>query len=494
MRPSRIYSSLLTLCLCICCAARPSLNIVAVVDGMRAEDVEKVLPYLNNGGLRTVCSEGQSYISQPRQEVYGGIETVVSLLSGTAPADNGIAMNTYMTPADNSLHLALEDKSEAGIISRHQLSPRPILTPLLADRFRFRFGKQAGIYAVGLDPQTTIALAGHSANGCCWLDEQQHLWATTTFYKQGLPPVADEINLNGSISQTLAKDWQPRLSINMYNAPTEQELQRGFLYSQSAYPLSTPAANTLVVNLALALQRHYHLGKNADPDMLLLQFTVLPPDAEGDYISSAAAEDMYLCLNQDLGYLIEQIERSIGSENLQVTLIGMPRRGISPAALTDMGMPVKQFSTERAAALSAAYLMALYGYEKWVLGGYGNTIYFNRPLIEKNKLSLSTMQEQVADLLVEFEAVQAAYPLRQACEDPNLCRSLAKRWAGDVVFTLQKSWQLTYNEQHIIDFVAEPNPALPVYVWQGNATGDTETKTKEISVYDVQCIIANTWK
>ena len=320
-------------------------------------------------------------------------------------------------------------------------------------------------------------------------------WATTTFYKEGLPLVADEVNSSGSIAQTMEKEWKPRLSINIYNNPTEQELNEGFHYSPTAHPVSTPAVNTLVVNLALEIQQSYKLGKSSVPDMLLLEFTVLPPLADGDYITSAAAEDMYLCLNQDLGFLLEQLERRLGEGQVQLTLLGLPRYGISPSSLLQMGMPLKQFSTERAAALAGAYLMALYGYEKWVLGGYGNTIFFNRPLIEKLKMPLTQMQQQVADLLVDFEAVQMAYPVREMCEDPVLCRSLAKKWTGDVVFRLQSGWQLAYNEQMPIDMVWEKQPKIPLYIWGGmhhkKQVGDIPAKTSGI---DVLNIIRQSWK
>ena len=68
-------------------------------------------------------------------------------------------------------------------------------------------------------------------------------------------------------------------------------------------------------------------------------------------------------------------------------------------------MPVQYFNVDRAAALTATYLMALYGTERWVDGGYGQSIYLNRSLIEQKHLSLPQLQQQVAAFLMDFEGI-----------------------------------------------------------------------------------------
>ena len=52
--------------------------------------------------------------------------------------------------------------------------------------------------------------------------------------------------------------------------------------------------------------------------MLMLHLNTLSPAAESDYIASAEHEDMYLWLNQDLGYLMEQLDKRIGRTNYQI--------------------------------------------------------------------------------------------------------------------------------------------------------------------------------
>jgi hypothetical protein len=64
--------------------------------------------------------------------------------------------------------------------------------------------------------------------------------------------------------------------------------------------------------------------------------------------------------------------------------------------------------------------MALYGHERWIDGSYGQSIYLNRTLIEQKRLSLETIQRQVANFLMDFEGVQIAMPHYEAVHYPLL--------------------------------------------------------------------------
>ena len=64
--------------------------------------------------------------------------------------------------------------------------------------------------------------------------------------------------------------------------------------------LHTPTANTLVIELALDMQKTEKLGEDITPDIMLLQLTTISPKANSDIIESAEQEDMYLGINQDL--------------------------------------------------------------------------------------------------------------------------------------------------------------------------------------------------
>ena len=444
----------------------PRLTVVAVVDGLTTENLNLLRPYWQQGGLRTLSEEAfQTTVAFP-QLVYGGNETTATLVTGATPDRHGYTMDTYFLRRDRRLHTMLEDESVHGIGTKLHLSSKALLSRTMTDKMRLLY-PAAKIYAVGIQPETTVLLAGHTANACCWIDPENHQWVATAAFTEGLPSAAYTYNNGGRFEVIAAHQWTPRMDIPMYTRPTAQERKKSFSYAVNDVLTNAPEANTLVIELALALQQAEKMGTRNIPDLLMLQLNTLSPAAQSDAIESAEQEDMYLRLNQDLGYLMEQLDKRIGRTNYQLLVVGRPVKGTSTQTLSDLHIPVQQFNTDRAAALTGTYLMALYGHERWVDGGYGQSIYLNRTLIEQKRLNLETIQRQVANFLMDFEGVQIAMPSYEAVRYPLLSTTLCKRHAGDVVFLLQPGWQLMQDEKKAVDKVIDENPKVPVLLWSG---------------------------
>ena len=453
--------------ICLSLSAAPRLTVVAVVDGMTTENLTMLRPFWQQGGLRTLSEEAfQTSIAYPHL-VYGGNETTATLMTGVTPDRHGYTMDIYFQRQDRKQHAMLEDETAHGIGTSLRLSPRHLLSQTISDRMRLRY-PDAKIYAVGIQPETTILLAGHTANACCWLDASSQQWCTTASYAEGLPSAAYEQNQNGRIAALMAHEWHPRLDIPTYSHPTTQEQKKGFSYAVKDVLYRSPEANTLVIELALELQKQQKMGIDATPDLLMIQLHTLSPKAESDQINSAEHEDIYLRLNQDLGFLMDQLDRRIGRSNYQLLVVGRPIMGASIQAMRELQIPVQQFNTDRAAALTGTYLMALYGHERWVDGSYGQSIYLNRTLIEQKRLNLEALQRQVSNFLMEFEGVQIAMPGLDAMRYPLLGSTLCKRHTGDVVLMLQPGWQLMQDEEQAVDRVIDDNPTSPLFLWSGS--------------------------
>jgi hypothetical protein len=466
MRTNHLYSTFVICLLSGILYAAPRLTVVAVVDGLTTENLSLLRPYWQQGGLRTLSEEAyQTTLAYPHL-VYGGNETTATLMTGVTPDRHGYTTDIYFLRRDRKQHAMLEDESAHGIGTNLHLSPRSLLSQTITDRMRLVY-PQAKIYAIGIQPEATVLMAGHAANACCWLDANTQEWVATAAYTEGLPTAAYEQNKNERVKALAAHEWTPRMDIPAYSLPTAQERKRGFSYAVREVLPHSPEANTLVIELALDIQKSEKMGTDATPDMLMLHLNTLSPAATSDFIASAEHEDMYLRLNQDLGFLMDQLDRRIGRANYQVMVVGRPVRGVSEQSLDDIHMPVQQFNADRAAALTGTYLMALYGHERWVDGVYGQSIYLNRTLIEQKRLSLETIQRQVANFLMDFEGVQIAMPGHEAMRYPVLCSTLCKKHTGDVVLLLQPGWQLMQDSQTPVDRVIDDNPASPLLLWSG---------------------------
>ena len=453
------------------CPAGPKLTVFIVVDGLDVQSMQDLQPYWSQGGLRILSEEAyQAPVTFP-QLVYGGDETTATLLTGLTPFYHNYQSDSYFRRSDRKPHLLLSDEKQTGIHSAEKLSPAAITCSTLADKHRLSETSQAKIYAIGVNPLTTVLLAGHAANACCWLENNG--WGTTTYYPEGLPSAADKMNTGGAIDEAARRVWTNRMDMTSYLRPTAQEKKKnGFSYESGKDLRHSPAANTLVVNLALEMQKTEKLGQRGGHDLLLLNMTVLSPKTHTARITSAEQEEMYLSLNRDLGYLMEQLEKRIGKADLQIALVGKPCFGYEPQQLETAGLNTVNFNIDRAAALVGTYLMAMYGHERWVDGGYGNSIYLNRTLIEQKKLSVSTIRRQVADFLEEMEGVQRAFPitdipLLQGDGEMAKLRNTTSRHAGDVVVMLTEGTTLMLNDKQALDNVLTEEPTVPLLLWSG---------------------------
>lgn len=478
MRTNHLSLAIIASLISLTTFAAPRLTVAVVVDGMRQETLDQLRPYWQQGGLRTLSEEAYQTTVRFPHIVYGGSECVATFMTGTTPSEHGIAADTYFRRSDRKPHAILEDSNEQGIGCNAALSPRNLLSATIGDELRIRYGERAHIYALGLDANSTILMAGHAADGCCWLDAATANWVSTSYYGEQLPLALSEWNAGTRRQELLARTWTPRIDIDLYSAPTEQEKKKGFSYAASVSEssansalesllLRTPMANTMVIESALALQKQEHLGEDNIPDLLCLHLSTRSPLATTDQLCSAEQEDMYLWLNQDLGYLIDQLARIVGVQHLRIVVMGKPLLGQNTESLAAARMPAQYFNVDRAAALTATYLMALYGTERWVDGGYGQSVYLNRTLIEQKHIPLPQLQQQVAAFLMDFEGVEAAFPFTEALGSVSLANTVNKRAFGDVVFTLQPHWLLKANDNTVLDHVVEEDPIVPVMIWSG---------------------------
>ncbi len=448
--------------------AQPRLTVAICVNGLNEKAIDDLRNFLPEGGLRLLDEEAhESNINFP-QLVYGGAESLATICTGTTPNKHGIAADNYFNRTDRKIHPIFEDKNVSGIGTDKTLSPTAVLAPTFADEFRMlNPSEHSKIYAVGITPANTLLLAGHAANACAWIEPTTLQWATTTYYPEGLPAAADEMNVAGRNTILATAPWESKMDMNMYLHPSEQEKkQKKYHYNVAEVFCQSPAANTAVVELALAIQQKQNLGKDPQADLLALELNVISPKAQADLLRSAEQEDLYLRLNQDLGFLIEQLTKRVGKEHLRIILFGKPVLGKGEKALEKANLTTNYFNVDRAAALINTYLMVLYGHERWIDGGYLNSIYLNRTLIEQKRIPLAEMQQQVSNFLLEFEGTEQAFP---AYPNPifaeKLAQSINKKCTGEVVFTLQPLWLIGENSKKRQTNILEQNPTAPLFIW-----------------------------
>ena len=120
-------------------SASPRLKVVVVVDGMTEENLSMLRPYWSAGGLRMMSEEAFQTTATFPHQVYGGQETMATLMTGSTPDHHSIMSNDYFNRSERSTQAILQDHDVSGIGTHRTLSARSLLSTTLTACSDFTF-------------------------------------------------------------------------------------------------------------------------------------------------------------------------------------------------------------------------------------------------------------------------------------------------------------------------------------------------------------------
>ncbi|MCL1868494.1 MAG: alkaline phosphatase family protein [Paludibacter sp.] len=447
-------------CISINCVAqkspeRPKLIVGIVIDGIQQQHVDLLWEQLSPDGFKRVIERGSAF-SNAQYNILssGNIVDFATLMSGSVPCYNGITGSRFFNRKTHAFENILADNEQSGIRTDLKLSAKRLLSTTFTDELKMAL-PASRTFAVAVNPEEALMLGGHTANAVVWIDDAIH-WSSTSYYNSGLPKSADEMNFGSYFNNYIFSVWKPLKNIDNYiNKPTKETAISGFRYdmrfrNEGEQKISdlkhSPAANSLITELAMRIIDDENLGKQSkSSDVLLLQYTVRQVDENSSALNSAEKEDMYYRLDVDIASLLEKIEKTVGLANTLIFVTGNQTGTHSPKELKANNIPAGTFSPKRSMSLLNLYLMAIYGNESWVEGYFANNIYLNREKINDKKLKINDVQQSVADFMLEFTGIQEAFTAAQIATmsgDENRIRnSYNKLTGGDVVIKLLPGWQ-----------------------------------------------------
>jgi len=438
---------------------RPRLVIGIMVDGLQQKHIDLLWNYFDSNGFKKIIGQGANCENVHYDNVSAGnASDIANVMTGTTPYYNGIAGNNYYSRDLRDVISIIQDENQVGIGTKETVSAHNLLSSTILDELMLAYPNKSKCYAVAINAEDAIMLGGHNAKSVSWIDDVQMKWITTGYYTDGLSHWADDMNVNGTFQNYTARTWGPLYAINTYfSAPNKEDKRFGFLYdprnkkakSSSVTILkNTPPANSLVAELGLKIITEEQLGTDKYPDMMMLQFTVRTPNEKTFSLQSAEKEDMYLRLDKDIEYLLQKIDVKVGLDKTLVFMFGNQTAVHSPTELGENKIPAGYFNANRSMALLSTYLMAVYGQQRWIDGYYAKNIYLNKKKIEEKKINIREMQQTIADFMLEFEGIQAAFPSSQVLnmggngnnEMQRIQNSSNKKSIGDIIITLLPGW------------------------------------------------------
>lgn len=461
--------------------AEPRLVVGIMVDGLQQEHVHLLWNYLDAKGLKSIMGNGAGFQAMKHNIVSAGnAADIATIVTGTTPNFHGISGNKFFNRRSKEEESVLFDENQAGIGTYEKYSAHRLLSSTITDEIILANPNKSRSYTVAIDPEAAIMLGGHTANSVAWIDDIHLKWVTTGYYEDGLTAEADRMNMNEIFKTTVDKKWQPLFPANSYL--WNFEASKGFTYNPAdkrnkgtsqSWLKNTPAANSLVTELATRIIKTEQLGKSNTTDILMLQYSVRIPNELFTTTKSMEKEDMYLRFDQEIKQLLEVIQTETGISKTLIVLFANKSGTHTPMELGKNKIPAGYFNANRSLALLNTYLMALYGRENWVEGYSGKNIFLNRRKIEEKKYDLTEIQQIVADFMIEFEGVRSAYTAAQIqnqafssdVEAMNIRNSYHKNNGGDVVISLLPGWLEVDDKNNPVGEVTSLNTNIPVYFY-----------------------------
>lgn len=451
---------------------KPKLIIGIVVEQMRYDYLGRFWNQFGEGGIKRLVNEGTNCKNANYNHFFTqtGVN-FTTLVTGTTPSYHGIVADEWYVPLKNKVVNCVEDEREKTVGSSFdagRISPRNILTTTIGDEIRLSNYMQSKVISVALEGKPAVLAGGHTPNAAYWFDGETGLWTSGSYYMNELPSWVNEFNNKKFPDMYMARSWEPKLPIEQYTQcltddnPYETGImgKRTFPYplyqlgatknkDKFAYKLlkTTPFGNSLTADFAINAIVNEQLGKDDNPDLLMLSFSATENIGKNFGTSSVEVMDAFLKLDEDIAHLLSFLDTEIGKQNVLIFFTSDHGAAANADYLATTKIPVGYFSQTSSISLLKSYLNAIYGKGEWVKHYYAQQVYLNRDLIEESKNSLSEVQNKAAQFLLQFTGVSntvSATTLQNSYFSDGVFAKMQKGYnqkrSGDVIINLDPGW------------------------------------------------------
>lgn len=417
---------------------QPKLVVGIVVDQMRWDYLYRFADiYKPNGGFKRLMGEGFSCDNTfvpylPTVTACGH----TSIYTGSVPAINGITGNNWFDNNMQKVVYCTEDKSVQGIGSNAgeagQMSPANVLVTTITDELRLSSNFRSKVLGISMKDRGAIIPAGHAANAAYWYDIKSGNFISSTYYMQELPQWMQAFNNKKKVDSLYGLNWNMSLKKGVYEKycdtpdnpyeskpfgkeallPYNLEQYKGKDYSKIT---TTPLANNLLAELAIATLKEEKLGMGKETDFLTVSFS--SPDYVGHNFGPNSWEqlDTYAKLDETLAYLLDYLDKTYGKNQYTVFLTADHAGAHIPEFLQKHKIPGGRWDDGDIKKDLNGFLQAKYNQPNLISAVMEHDIYLNHPLIDSlGKFDETMLKKDIIDYLLKKEPVLTVVDKRKA--------------------------------------------------------------------------------
>lgn len=475
-------------------SAVPRLAVVISIDQFRPDYLERYRALFGPGGFKRLMDEGFTFAEC--RYAHASTKTGpghATILSGVSPDLHGIIANEWYDVAQKRVVVGVEDtdaplvglaparRSPGGVLeSRAGRSPRQFLATTVGDQLKLRHRDQARVISVGGKDRAAILMGGKLADGAYWVENGQ--FVTSRYYREQLPSWVQAFNASGKVDQRFGQTWDRLLAVDLYDriqgpddAAGEVSNRNGLTatfpkkidggrpqLSPAFYEAfdTTPWANSLLTEFALAAIDAEQLGRDATPDLLCIGYS--QPDLAGHAWGPDSHESMdsILRLDQDLAVLLKGVDEKVGLANCVLVVTADHGASPLPERVTTIGkgkIPAGRFDRKNVddvvnGALTRAF-GAVEAQPRWVVRD-GNGFHLLPEALTARGVDRTRAVEVVVEALHSFPGIAQVYTRADLAAEPgdgSTLLALARR-----AYHPARSPDVTFNlAPYYVDFGAQ---------------------------------------
>ena len=443
---------------------RPKLVVNIVVGSMRAQDLERYADGFGEDGFKRLMREGVNFTDAEYDYALTSTEAgLATLATGAQPSVHGVIGRSWWSHTDGSRHDIIADKKShpvpfsTGAIS---CSPNRLQAPTLGDMVvdGIAGGKQI---TIAIEPYSAIVLNGRRGVAY-WVERNKTYWTTCAAYAVSLPDWVARYNSDGTNAFYRIDRWVPKGNIANYKnnevAVVEEikgkttkllsDVDLDLDNSAYGHMCYTPAGNTMLFEFASQAVAQERLGSDAATDVLNICLDTPRYIAETYGPESIEYEDMLYRLDAALAEFLTYIYAQVGGKDNAIVVLTSDH-GTAPSYNPQGGTQRERFNTRQMEVIVNAFLGAHHGPGEYLLGFANNALYLDHEFLLEKKLSVETIQEEVATFLLQLRGVSTAISataLRNTSFGEGRMRLVQQSFfstrSGDVIIDFMPGWMV----------------------------------------------------
>ncbi len=445
--------------------SQPKLVVGIVVDQMRYDYLYRYYGKYEDGGFKRMLREG--FNCRNHHYPYGNTSTGAghaSVYSGSIPAIHGIIGNDWFDRDSDQKINCVQDNTVEGVGTTKSLgkaSPRNLLVSTMTDQLRIATNFESKVISIALKDRASILPGGNSANAAYWYDGYSGDWITSTYYMQDLPQWITSFNARKLPQKYLQQGWKTLLPIEQYTESTSDnqtyEAPIGgkdtpeFPYDFGTSPGpgligTTPWANTLTKDIAIAAIQGERLGKNTVTDFLALSFSA--PDMVGHRFgpNSIEQQDVFLRLDRDFAELFAFLDSWCGKRSYTVFLTADHGVMDVPEFSRDHRIPGNRLAMDSVYAKIRRKIADEFGEGDYVRS-FGVQLYLDKDLMKRKGVTLEKMNEVIREELLPIDGVADVVMIENLSNATMndyhrrlYMNQIHMKRSGDILIALQPGW------------------------------------------------------